>query len=50
MAKKLNKEIMDAVKRMGRENSLWGYIADKKLYRADEVAHLLGLPFNFRKW
>ena len=32
MAKKLNKEIMDAVKRMGRENSLWGYMADPLIF------------------
>lgn len=50
MKKELNKEIMNGLKMLTKENALWGYMAAKRIYRADCVCHLVHLPFNFKKW
>ncbi len=50
MEKKIANAIMMGVKDLSRTNGLWGYIAEKKIYRADCICHLVHLPFNFKKW
>lgn len=50
MEKELNMEIVNGVKKIERENSLWGWLMEKRLYRTDEVCTLLRLPYHFWKW
>ena len=48
--KKLNHIIISGVTSLASNHSIYGYLAAKKLYRADCICHLVHIPFNFKKW
>lgn len=50
MKKNINKEVLTGLTKLSEENSLFGYLAAKRMYRADCVCHLVKLPFDFKKW
>lgn len=49
MKKNINKEVLAGLTKLSEENSLFGYLAAKRMYRADCVCHLVKLPFDFKK-
>lgn len=50
MKKNINKEVLAGLTKLSEENGLFGYLAAKRMYRADCVCHLVKLPFDFKKW
>ena len=50
MKKNINKEVLAGLTKLSEENGLFGYLAGKRMYRADCVCHLVKLPFDFKKW
>lgn len=50
MKKNINKEVLAGLTKLSEENSFFGYLAAKRMYRADCVCHLVKLPFDFKKW
>lgn len=48
MKKNINKEVLAGLTKLSEENSLFGYLAAKRMYRADCVCHLVKLPFDFK--
>lgn len=48
MKKNINKEVLAGLTKLSEENSLFGYLVAKRMYRADCVCHLVKLPFDFK--
>lgn len=48
MKKNINKEVLAGLTKLSEENGLFGYLAAKRMYRADCVCHLVKLPFDFK--